>query len=156
MLFFQPIALSRLPTTQESVFAGVSICQPLLLEQLRSFYTSNPIVMTLLQKFDQPGTESTPFKVQQGLLYFRDRLFIPLESDLRPNLIQEFHSTPEGGHSGNKGTLARLTAMFSWPNMARDIREFIRTCTVCNINTQPTNLMDCYNPYLFRNEFGKI
>lgn len=132
-------ALSRVPEDHEAVFSGISICQPLVLDQLQSFYASNPNGMALLTKFSNSGTDSSLFTVQQGLLYFQGRLFFPLESGLRPKLIQEYHSTPQGGHSRNKGTLARLTSNFSWPNMAKEVKEFIRTCIGCQQHNNSTH-----------------
>jgi hypothetical protein len=47
---------------------------------------------------------------------------------LRRELLKEFHDSPTGGHSGIKGTIARLAAVFAWPNMAMDVRTYIREC----------------------------
>lgn len=105
--------LSRIFDQLEAMFEGVSMCQPLLIGQLQDFYASNPASAALLSKFATSAT--TPFSIQQGLLYYQDRLFIPLETGLHQQLILEHHSTPQGGHSGNKGTLTKLTAIFSWP-----------------------------------------
>lgn len=102
--------LSRSLSVIEAVFHTISACQPLLLEQLREFYRDHQVGRTLLDKFQSPEGSASSFSTRQGLLYFRDRLFIPLESGLRTLLLQEAHASPTGGHSGVKGTLTRLAA----------------------------------------------
>lgn len=53
---------------------------------------------------------------------------------MRADLIKEYHSTPAGGHSGLKPTLARLAASFYWPGLYTDTKAFIHTCVVCQQN----------------------
>lgn len=118
-------ALSRVVETPEAVFTAISICQPLILDQLRTFYMSNPVGQTLLNKFQQLGDASGHFSIKQGILYFKDRIFVPLESGLRPALLQEFHASVIGGHSGIKGTLTRITGSFSWPRLAMDVKAYV-------------------------------
>ncbi|XP_050890468.1 uncharacterized protein LOC127095884 [Lathyrus oleraceus] len=57
------------------------------------------------------------FSHKSDLLYFKDRLFIPEETGLRLEILQEFHASPLGGHSGIQATLARVSASFYWPGM---------------------------------------
>lgn len=90
-------ALSRIPESAEALFTSISTSQPLLLEQLRHFYTNNSIGQSLLAKFQQQTDLSHQFHVQQGLLYFRNRIFVPLETGLRNIILEEHHSTPVGG-----------------------------------------------------------
>jgi hypothetical protein len=132
-------ALSRRYEASEPVYHGVSICQPLLLQQLQDFYATHEVGKLLLIKFDGDQEQHRHFSVQQGLLYFKGRLFIPLEKELRTNIIREHHSSPVGGHSGTTGTLARITASFAWPNLAKDVQTFIRECLTCQQNKYSTH-----------------
>ena len=132
-------ALSRRYETCESVYQGVSFCQPLLLQQLQEFYASHEVGKLLLTKFDNNQEQNRHFSVQQGLLYFKGRLFIPLETELRKDIIREHHSSPAGGHSGNTGTLARITSSFAWPNLAKDVQDFLRDCLVCQQSKYSTH-----------------
>ena len=45
-------ALSRRYETSESIYQGISFCQPLLLQQLQDFYASHEVGKLLLTKFD--------------------------------------------------------------------------------------------------------
>jgi len=91
-------ALSCFAPTFEVVYFAVSICQPLVLPQLQQFYIDHVTGHSLLHKF-QPSSDPR-FIVAHGILYFKDKFFIPLETDMRLLLLQEFHASPSGGHYG--------------------------------------------------------
>lgn len=50
----------------------------------------------------------------------------------RKQLLREYHDTPLGGHRGYKRTLDALKLNYYWPNMKRDIIEYVSTCISCN------------------------
>lgn len=79
------------------------------------------------------------FSYKSGLLYFKDKLFIPKESGVIPSLLEEFHASPLGGHSGIKATLARLSANFYWPGMLADVKKYVNECSVCQHNKYSTH-----------------
>jgi len=79
------------------------------------------------------------FTSKNGLLYFKDRLFIPTESGLTSELLQEFHTSPLGGHSGIQATAARLSSSFYWPGMHKDVKQFVNSCTMCQQNKYSTH-----------------
>jgi hypothetical protein len=106
--------------------------------QLQSFFTTNPAGTKLMQKALTDPIMQNKFQLKSGLLYFRDRLFIPPESELTSSLLQEFHSSPTGGHSSIQATLARLSSTFYWPGMYRDVKQFVTTCSVCQHNKYST------------------
>jgi hypothetical protein len=91
-----------------------------------------------MSKARSDSTMQQKFQVKAGLLYFKDRLFIPPESGLTTSLLQEFHASPTGGHSGVQATLARLSATFYWPGMYKDVKQFVTTCAVCQHNKYST------------------
>lgn len=45
--------------------------------------------------------------------------------------MTELHGTMMGGHSGVYRTLARIRLRFLWIGMTKDVRAFIRSCSVC-------------------------
>jgi HPt (histidine-containing phosphotransfer) domain-containing protein len=56
---------------------------------------------------------------------------IPPEKELIEKLLQEFHSSPIGGHAGITRTMARLKAQFYWPKMQEDVKAFVQRCVIC-------------------------
>lgn len=63
---------------------------------------------------------------------------MPNDIRLRRLLFSEAHSSTEGGHSGQKGTIARLSRSFYWPTLSRDIKNWVRSCPICQ-SVKPTN-----------------
>ncbi|KAL0405381.1 UNVERIFIED_CONTAM: Retrovirus-related Pol polyprotein from transposon.6 [Sesamum latifolium] len=127
-------ALSHVSTESTGSYLAVSSPIPLWLDRLRIFYASHPSGQRLLQLVSPSARPHCPFKERAGLLYHKDRLYIPPDSGLSQRLIAEFHSTSLGGHSGIKPTLARLAAAFSWPGMHKEVKQFIQLCAPCQQN----------------------
>lgn len=77
-----------------------------------------------------------------GLIYYKNRLFVPDTLELRNKVMQDFHSSPSAGHSGIKRTLA---ASFYWPNLKKSVEAFISSCKECQhvkySTSQPLGLL---------------
>ncbi|KAI5401639.1 hypothetical protein KIW84_066204 [Lathyrus oleraceus] len=58
-------------------------------------------------------------------------LVIPNKFELIPTLLEEFHSSPHGGHSGFYKTYRRLAANVYWVGMKGTIQEFVKGCDIC-------------------------
>ncbi|MCI17765.1 Ty3/gypsy retrotransposon protein, partial [Trifolium medium] len=71
------------------------------------------------------------FSVQQGVLLYQGRLVIGPQSAIIPKLLKEFHETPMGGHSGFLRTYRRVAENLYWVGMQKTIRDFVRTCDIC-------------------------
>lgn len=69
------------------------------------------------------------------------KLFIP--NPLIPMLIKQAHDPPTSAHMGAAKTLELLRRKFFWPKMARDVKNFVKSCEMCkqckpvNYNTRP-------------------
>lgn len=59
------------------------------------------------------------------------RLVLPKDSPHIPTLISEFHSTPQGGHSGYLHTLKRVTHVLYWAGMLETIKRFVSQREIC-------------------------
>ncbi|XP_019236013.1 PREDICTED: uncharacterized protein LOC109216327 [Nicotiana attenuata] len=66
-------------------------------------------------------------------------------SPLRLHLLQEFHSSPLGGHSCIARTFYRLSSNFFWKNMRHDVKTFISSCPTCqqmkDVHHHPAGLL---------------
>ncbi|CAH9074480.1 unnamed protein product [Cuscuta europaea] len=67
------------------------------------------------------------------------------KSQLIPNLLLDFHSTPTGGHSGALRTYKRISCGFYWPYMHKFVEQFVAACDVCqrakSSSLQPAGLL---------------
>ncbi|XP_031257121.1 uncharacterized protein LOC116115112 [Pistacia vera] len=51
-----------------------------------------------------------------------------------PKLLKEFHDSPSGGHSGFFRTYKRVASLVFWEGIKRVVQEFVKRCTVCQLN----------------------
>lgn len=79
---------------------------------------------------DNTVTDSN-YSVKEDLLYWKNKLVLPVESSLINQVLQEYHTSPIGGHAGITRTMARISAEFYWPKMRVDIQKFISECAIC-------------------------
>lgn len=56
--------------------------------------------------------------------------------DMRGNILVEEHD--DAMHLGTDKTIARVKKKYYWPNLAKDVRSYIRKCSVCH-ESKPAN-----------------
>ncbi|KAG3112225.1 hypothetical protein PI125_g8442 [Phytophthora idaei] len=59
------------------------------------------------------------------------RIVVPLDDDLRAQIIHEFHDSPSAGDLGREKTFATLSRNFYWPHMYKWVRKWVRSCEAC-------------------------
>ena len=50
---------------------------------------------------------------------------------VQKKIMQLAHETPMSGHLGFKKTPERIRQNFSWYGITKDVREFCKTCDIC-------------------------
>ena len=71
------------------------------------------------------------YSVLRGRLLRRDKLVIPKESKLIGVILRELHDGHMGGHRGVQQTHKRVSELFFWTGMMKDIRRYVAACSVC-------------------------
>jgi hypothetical protein len=67
-------------------------------------------------------------------LRHRGKILIGSTTNLKNRLIDSFHNSALGGHSGERVTSTRIKALFYWPGMKKEISEYIKNCPTCQLN----------------------
>ena len=62
---------------------------------------------------------------------------VVVPSVLRPHILELGHGSPTSGHLGIKKTKTKIQADFWWPNMGKEILEYVKTCDVCQVVGNP-------------------
>lgn len=108
-------ALSRkyVDPTSDNICMTLSSTLPALITSLQQYYSEDSSGKELVAKVEQDVSMFTDYWVTGGLVYFKNKIFIPDAQGLRQAIISEFHNTPLAGHSGLQPTLARLAASFT-------------------------------------------
>ena len=80
------------------------------------------------------------YQLRDGLLYFSvhglnfARLVVPEVQSLRNEILHDNHDVPLAGHQGYDRTYELIQRDYYWLNMAKDIREYVLTCDLCQRN----------------------
>lgn len=72
------------------------------------------------------------FSLRDGVLRFKNRIWIGQDSALQQQLIHAVHASPVGGHSGIPVTYRRAKQIFAWSGMKQSITQFVQACSVCH------------------------
>ncbi|KMQ84279.1 reverse ribonuclease integrase, partial [Lasius niger] len=81
----------------------------------------------------------TQWKVMDGRLYFLrpkkviseivedlDRWKVVIPREYRQEVLRESHDMPQAGHLGTEKTYQRVAVSYFWPNLFRDVTEYVR------------------------------
>jgi hypothetical protein len=79
-----------------------------LMQQLLEEVSKNDKLQELINQCKNQPQLKPHYTTKGGLLYWKGRVVIPENSELIQKILQENHTSPIGGHSGNARTMARI------------------------------------------------
>ncbi|KAM0057208.1 putative nucleotidyltransferase, Ribonuclease H [Helianthus debilis subsp. tardiflorus] len=121
-------ALSRVFSSQLMAFSSQDSS---FLTALPKHLELDPVLQQLYTDVLQDPLRFPDYQIHNGLLLFRGRLVIPNDTTIKQQLLQEFHASPSGGHSGITRTFHRLSSTFFWKRMRQDVKSFVNNCSIC-------------------------
>lgn len=113
--------LSRKEQSPLSECAHITVIQDEWLTGVKNSYIGDPDSSKLLQKLAQDVQQDPKFSITEGIIKFKNRLYIGAATELRYTLLHTFHNSVIGGHSGIRATYHKLKRHFYWPNMKKDV-----------------------------------
>ena len=72
------------------------------------------------------------WEARDGLVLFRGRVYVPLDTQLRHDIVEAHHDTPVTGHSGWWKTTELVARNYWWPGMGHYIAKYVKGCDLCN------------------------
>jgi len=115
-------ALSWLPQYSTRQCLILSMPHSVFLATICDYMRSNNSIQNHIHQVTSLPNPQPDFKFHGRLLFFKNKIWLHSDHPFRTSLIEEFHTTPIGGHMGFAKTLHRLQANFHWSNMRRDVR----------------------------------
>uniref|UniRef100_A0A453D8R9 Reverse transcriptase RNase H-like domain-containing protein n=1 Tax=Aegilops tauschii subsp. strangulata TaxID=200361 RepID=A0A453D8R9_AEGTS len=79
---------------------AVSTSKPVWIQEILNSYTVDPNAQLMLQKLAVDSKACPGFQLQEGLIKQEGKIWVGANTGLQTKLIQAFHSSPIGGHSG--------------------------------------------------------
>jgi Reverse transcriptase (RNA-dependent DNA polymerase)/RNase H-like domain found in reverse transcriptase/Integrase zinc binding domain/Chromo (CHRromatin Organisation MOdifier) domain len=82
------------------------------------------------------SARSAEWKLEHGLIFYRDRIYVPNDAELRRKIVAQHHDTKIAGHPGRWKTLELVSRNYWWPRMSVFIGIYCSTCNLC-LRTKP-------------------
>ena len=70
------------------------------------------------------------FKWQDGLLFYKNLLYVP-DGSPRLQVLEHCHDAPMAGHFGIAKTMELVKRSFWWPHLQNFVEDYVRTCDTC-------------------------
>lgn len=77
------------------------------------------------------GNPSEGMEYDDGTLYYRGRLYVPDNLDLKKQIVEADHDSVVAGHMGADKTVELVRRNFFWPAMDAWIRDYVNSCPEC-------------------------
>ena len=74
---------------------------------------------------------SSEWREAEGVLYYRDRIYVPKDQELRRRIVEQHHDSRIAGHPRRWKTLELVSRSYWWPQMSRYIGQYCSTCDLC-------------------------
>ena len=75
--------------------------------------------------------QGAEWNLRDGLVFYRDRIYVPSDSDLRRRIVEQHHDSKIAGHPGRWKTLELVSRSYWWPQMSRYIGTYCWACDLC-------------------------
>lgn len=72
-----------------------------------------------------------PFSLENNVLYYKGRLYLPRVDELIRQVLVHYHDRPEAGHFGGRKTYELIKRKYFWREMKSDILNHCKTCEIC-------------------------
>jgi hypothetical protein len=77
------------------------------------------------------SVQASEWSERNGLLCFRDRIYVPNDPDLCHRITSQHHDTRVARHAGQWKTLELVSHNYWWPQMSCYIGQYVKTCNLC-------------------------
>jgi hypothetical protein len=101
-----------------------------LLTQIKAGYLKD----SKYKKMEKFGYKFPYRKDKDGIVYYRDKIYIPKIASLINIILQEVHDSNVGGHMGSNKTLELIQRKYYWPKMYYHVLSYVNSCDKCQSN----------------------
>ena len=109
--------------------------------QQRDTFASSRIAAVSRDNRKRRGGKSCAWRLDEnGVLRYNGRIYIPPEESIRQEIMLSVHDHPMAGHFGADRTHEVLARNYYWQNSTNDVKEYVKTCAVCQRSKAPRHL----------------
>ena len=123
-------AFSRVTSSELNALALSTMSIPLVADIKRSWEEDSKI-QSIIQDLTRDPATHPHYKWRDNCLFRKGKLVAGNNIELQHQLINVYHDTSLGGHSGSTVTTARVASIFYWKKQQKQIRQYVRECPTC-------------------------
>ena len=82
------------------------------------------VIYVLSQIGSLKGAKETPEENRERVL----------DKETKATILYEYYDSPIGGHRGMNKTYREIRKKYEWPNMKREIEQYVKRCKSCQLN----------------------
>ena len=120
----------RFEVVPEGFIASLEV-QPLLFNKIKTAQLEDKAVKEIKKNLSE-GKARDFREDEEGTVWYKERICVPDNADLRKLILQEAHDSPYSIHPGNTKMYMDVKERYWWINLKRDIAEYIAKCDVCS------------------------
>jgi hypothetical protein len=80
------------------------------------------------------GNPNLDISFEDKALYYKGRLWIPDDSQLKKQILEAEHNSKVARHMGQDKTIELVRRNFFWPEMEKFIEDYVHSCPQCQKN----------------------
>src|ERR1700677_5095486 len=85
-----------------------------------------------LKKSSTKRLRSDEWQLEQDLILFRGKVYVPKNDNLRQKVVKLHHNSFSAGHPRQWKTIELITRNYWWPGLSRFTIEYVKECDTCN------------------------
>src|ERR1700677_3712081 len=107
---------------------------PLLSKIQKSKIYDESVVKAIedLKKLSTKCLRSNKWQLEQDLILFRGKVYVPKNDNLRRKVVKLHHNSFSAGHPGQWKTIELIMRNYWWPGLSRFTIEYVKGCDTCN------------------------
>jgi hypothetical protein len=71
---------------------------------------------------------------KDNIIYRRNRVYVSKNKEIRDEILQDHHNSPDVGHPGIHRMLELLKRTYWWPTIKTDVTAYVKGCSECQKN----------------------
>ena len=126
-------ALSRREdtTNNPATLLAITFVSTSWLAEIKQSWISDPVVQQVIADLILDHTSHRGYRWEQGILTYKGKLVVGNMPQLKIQIMEEFHCSAIGGHSGIDKTTKRIQRILYWKGLKNDVSKLVSECDIC-------------------------
>ena len=121
---------AHLSLSDDNAIVVELIAKPDLLNRVLEAQKNDEKIVPIVNH-NRVGKEIEFTAKEDGFVYYRDRVCVPNDDELKKSILEEAHSGSFSMHPSSTKMYKDLKTSYWWFEMKRDVSEFVTKCMVC-------------------------